>query len=105
VARWLPKVIARIHELAAAGRVSFTGKAIRELEVLDLGFDEKDVRFVLEELRSRDFSERLVSEHDGAWMYVFRPRVAQVLLYLKVVLRSSCVVVSFHEEGDDELTE
>lgn len=36
------------------------------------------------------------------WMYVFKPRVAETVLYLKLILRADCVVVSFHEEGDRE---
>jgi hypothetical protein len=31
-------------------------------------------------------------------MYVFKPSVAGVLVYLKLVLRAECVVVSFHED-------
>ena len=32
-------------------------------------------------------------------MYVFKPVVGSMLIYLKVVLRADCIVVSFHEEG------
>jgi len=35
--RWLPRVLARIHRLAAEGKVQFTEKALRELGALDLG--------------------------------------------------------------------
>lgn len=53
--RWLPKVLTRVHELAAEG-----------------------------------------------WMYVFKPRIGTELAYVKVILRSECVIVSFHEdEGGD----
>jgi hypothetical protein len=45
--RWLPRVLARIHRLAAEG-------------------------------------------------------IAQIGLYVKVVLRTDCVVISFHEEGGDD---
>jgi len=31
-------------------------------------------------------------------MYVFKPDVAEMTLYLKVVLRNGCVVISFHED-------
>jgi hypothetical protein len=40
--RWLPRVLARIHRLAAQGKVQFTQKALRELEALDLGLNEHD---------------------------------------------------------------
>ena len=36
-------------------------------------------------------------------MYVLEPKVGAVPLYVKVILRSECVVISFHaREGDDE---
>ena len=40
--RWLPVVLARIHELAVARKVRFTIKALEELAALDLGLDEDD---------------------------------------------------------------
>jgi hypothetical protein len=40
--RWLPRVLSRIHRLAAEGKVQFTEKALRELEALDLGLNEHD---------------------------------------------------------------
>ena len=33
-------------------------------------------------------------------MYVFKTEVDGVLLYLKVILRADCIVISFHEEED-----
>jgi hypothetical protein len=33
-------------------------------------------------------------------MYVFKPSVGGIVVYVKVVLRSDCVVISFHEEED-----
>jgi hypothetical protein len=38
-------------------------------------------------------------------MYVFKPTVAEMLVYVKLIVRANCLVVSFHEdEGipDDE---
>jgi hypothetical protein len=37
-------------------------------------------------------------------MYVFKPRVDEATIYLKLILREECVVVSFHEDenGNDE---
>ena len=34
----------------------------------------------------------------GEWMYVFKPALGDKLLYVKIILRSDCVVVSFHED-------
>jgi hypothetical protein len=53
---------------------------------------------VLAALNADDFAERFESEHTGEWMYVFKPSVAGTVVYLKLVLRAECVVVSFHED-------
>jgi hypothetical protein len=102
--RWLPKVLARIHELASQGRVRLTLKALRELLALDLGLDEEDACHVLAGLAAGDFVERLVSRKTGEWMYVFKPEVGGGVVYVKLILRSDCVVISFHEEepGDED---
>jgi hypothetical protein len=33
-------------------------------------------------------------------MYVFKPRLGGVVVYVKVIVRINCVVISFHEEED-----
>jgi hypothetical protein len=103
--RWLPRLLRRIHELASRGRVRLTLKAARELAALGAGLDVQDACDVLEALAAEDFAECFESEHTGEWMYVFKPSVAGTLVYLKLILRAECVVVSFHEdegEGDEE---
>jgi hypothetical protein len=43
--------------------------------------------------------------HTGEWMYVFKPWVVETLVYLKLVVRAECVVISFHDdegEADEE---
>ena len=38
-------------------------------------------------------------------MYVFKPSLAGTIVYLKLILRAECLVVSFHEdegESDEE---
>jgi hypothetical protein len=85
--------------------VRFTIKAVRELAALAAGLDEEDACEVLANLTTSDFARRLRSRKTGEWMYVFKPEVGEVVIYLKVVLRGDCVVISFHEEGnqsDDE---
>jgi hypothetical protein len=57
---------------------------------------------VLGALAADDFSERFQSEHTGEWMYVFKPAVAGTVVYLKVILRAECLVVSFHEDEGEE---
>jgi hypothetical protein len=98
--RWLPAVLARIRELAAQRKVSFTMKALRELAALDIGLDEEDAHHVLANLATSDFVERVVSKKTGEWMYVFKPKVGEVVVYVKIILRIDCVVISFHEEED-----
>lgn len=103
--RWLPKVLARIRELAAARRVRFTLKARRELALLGAGLDEEDACDTLAKLAAEDSAGRLLAEGTGEWMYLFKPLLAGARLYVKVILRSDCIVVSFHEdegEGHEE---
>lgn len=60
---------------------------------------------MLASLAARDFVERLVSKKTGEWMYVFKPPVGGVAVYVKLILRSDGVVISFHEEerpGDED---
>ena len=96
--RWLSRLLRRIHALAGRGRVRFTLKAVRELAAFGAGLDVKDACDVLAALTAGDFVERVESEHADEWMYVFKPSVAGTLVYLKLVLRAECVVVSFHED-------
>src|SRR2546422_11559559 len=62
--------------------------------------DEEDACDVLANLTTSDFVERAGSKKTGEWMYVFKPTVGEVILYVKVILRSDCVVISFHDEED-----
>jgi len=100
--RWLPRVLARIHRLAAEGKVRFTEKALRELEALDLGLNEHDGAEVVIGLTARECAGRVFSPETAEWLYVFRPPLAGSALYVKLVLRASCVVISFHRELEDE---
>ena len=102
VPRWLPGVLKRIHDLAGAGRVRLTLKALRELLELDLGLDEADACDVLLSLVARDSQGRLISAHTGEWMYIFTPHIAKMHVYLKLILRADCVMISFHEQVDDD---
>lgn len=73
-------------------------KAARELAALGAGLDMQDACDVLAALAADDFARRFKSEHTSEWMYVFKLVVAGTLVYLKLVLRAECVVVSFHED-------
>ena len=98
--RWPAAALARIRELAAQRKVRFTMKALQELAALGMGLDEEDACDVLANLAPTDLVERLVSKKTGEWMYVFKPSVGGVVIYVKVVLRADCVAISFHEEED-----
>jgi hypothetical protein len=100
--RWLPSVLRRIRDLASRRQVRFTLKAQRELA--RLGFDGEDGRDILLRLTARDAVGRLVSEGTGEWLYVFKPRLTGTLVYLKLALRTDCVIISLHEDsgGSDE---
>jgi hypothetical protein len=86
----------------AGGGVSFTHKALRELADLDLGLDEDDCCNVLKELTAPNSAGRIKSTTTGEWMYVFKPTVTGACLYLKLILRGNCIIISFHEEGDED---
>jgi hypothetical protein len=94
--KWLPDILARIRALAVARRVSLTLKA--QVELVELRLQLEDVRVTLCFLTAEDFSERLSSKLTDEWMYVFKPQVGERVLYVKVVLREECVVVSFHQD-------
>ena len=99
--RWLPKVLSRIRVLAGARKVLFTLKARRELANLDLGIDEEDACDVLANLTTDDSAGRLESAATGEWKYLFKPRLAGMVLYVKLIVRNDCVVISFHEDEGD----
>lgn len=99
MARWLSKALTRVRALAAQRKVWFTLKALRELASLGLGLDVEDACDVLADLAAEDSAGRLVSELTGEWMYVFKPRVAETRVYIKLILRNDCVIVSFHENA------
>lgn len=98
--RWLPRVLTRIRMLAAARRVLFTLKARRELAALQIGLDEEDACDVLGDLTAEDSAGRVESAKTGEWMYLFKPSLSGTLLYVKVILRDECIVISFHEDED-----
>lgn len=54
---------------------------------------------MLANLTAEDSVGRLESNATGEWMYLFKPSLAGMILYVKVILRSDCIVVSFHEDN------
>jgi len=100
---WLPSLLRRIRALSGRGQVRFTLKAIRELAALGKGMDVRDACDVLVGLTAVDFAGRLEFESTGERMYVFKPSIAGTVVYVKLILRVECLVVSFHEdEGEPD---
>lgn len=97
--RWLPRVLQRSQELVAERKVVFTLKARRELAALEFGLDQEDACDLLLSLTAEDSAGRLASEATGEWLYVFKPELAGTVLYVKLIVRSDCIVVSFHEDA------
>lgn len=65
--------------------------------------DAEDTCDVLARVGPEDLVERVRSVITGEWLYVLKPRVMGIDLYVKVLLRRDCLVISFHEdEGSDE---
>lgn len=95
--RWLHKVLAEIRGHATEHRVRFTYKAARELAFLDL--DADDACEILARLGAVDFAERLASDTTREWLYVFKPILAGLVLYVKIAIREDCVLISFHEDS------
>ena len=54
--RWLPRALARIHQLAAEGKVQLTEKAFEELRALPLGISTEDAYQMLENLTASGFA-------------------------------------------------
>ena len=94
--RRLPRALTRIRTLAAAGRVVVTEKARLELE--DLGLGSRDLLEILGAVSAADRPARLRSGPSQQWLYVLRPTMAGLRLYLKVAIRQHCVVISCHED-------
>ena len=73
-------------------------KARRELAALGFGLDEVDACDVLANLTAGDATGRLASVATGEWMYLFKPVLAGTVLYVKLIVRNDCIMVSFHED-------
>jgi len=100
---WLSRVLTRIRAFAAAGGVDFTDKASWEAQ--QVGLSRDDVVRILGALTTRDGPTRLWSGILNERLYSFRPTLPGLRLYIKVAVRTSCVVISCHEdeaEADEE---
>lgn len=90
--------VAKINRLAKEGKIRFTHKALREISRLEMDLDVDDVCSMLQEIKVKYFWEKTRSDKTGEWMYIFKPIVAGITIYLKIIMRSDCIVISFHED-------
>ena len=97
---WRGPVVQRVRQAVVDGRVRLTHKAL--VEVALLGLDRMDVLEILLGLVESDASSRFRSERGTGWMYVFHPVVGGETLYVKLKLKHGCVVISFHEDEEDQ---
>ena len=100
--KWLPEVLAQIKAFAGSNKVSFTYKALREIAELHLGLDETDVCHLLLDLKISDFKERRHSNITDEWLYIFLISVEDCQIYLKLISRNNCLIISFHEDRPNE---
>lgn len=97
---WQHRVQTRLRALADAGRVDFTAKARGEMAAA--GLHPEDILDILTSLGRGERIARMRSGHSGEWLYAFRPSVGWGPLYLKVVLRSGCTLISCHDDTHEE---
>ena len=90
----------QIRQLGEARKVLFTLKALREIANLELGLDPDDVCDVLAGRQRSDLAERIQSQVTGERMDIFKPSLEGVVVYVKVILRDDCLVLSFHEDEE-----
>jgi len=99
VTRWLMRAFRAIQDLARQGQVQFTHKAVIEIEE-ELDITEEVALEILRTITLEDFHERLASDINGEWLYVFKVQTAGYMLYIKLAIRHTCVVISFHEDRE-----
>jgi len=69
--------------------------------MLEVDLDEDDACDILSTLEQSHSAGRKLSQQTGEWMYVFKPNVGGTSIYAKLILRTECILVSFHEDEDD----
>jgi hypothetical protein len=106
VPRWLGDVLRAIHGHARTSSVRLTYKALLEMAELDPSATPEDALDLLVGLNRSGFRYRVRSAKTGDWLYVFRTAWCGERIYLKLLLRADCTIVSFHpEDSDHELEE
>ncbi len=90
--------LAVVQALVSCGKVRFTGSALRDAALI--GFDTVAIIDVVQALTKNDFYKSMTTYADHRiWQDVYHPRVADVVLYLKLTVIEDVLVVSFKEQG------
>lgn len=100
--RWVWDRVVTLRAIARARRVRFTLKALEEISDLGLGMEADDVCDVLAGLAPADFAHRVISDAGGEQLLVFKPLLLGVRMYIKLAVRTECVVISFHADPDPD---
>lgn len=104
--RWLGEVLKAVHRNARQGSVRVTYKALQEMAALEPSIAPEEARQLIEGLDRASFRHRLRSIRSGEWLYVFRATWCAEPVYIKLLLRTDCTIISFHPEAsDDEIEE
>lgn len=101
MSRSIPRLLSRVRQLAEQGCVIFTRKAYRELTTFEEPLTETDALDVVATLTEQDFIERIKSRATSEQMYVFKPRLGATVIYVKLLIRDNCIIISFHEDTED----
>lgn len=101
MSRSISRLLSRVRQLAEQGCVNLTRKAYRELATFDEPLTETDALDIVKTLTEQDFVQRIKSRATGEQMYVFKPRLGNLLIYVKLIIRDICVIISFHEDTED----
>lgn len=100
--RWLGEVLKAVHRNVRRGTVQVTLKALQEMAALEPSISPAEACQLLEGLDRASFRRRLRSIRSGEWLYVFRTAWCAERVYIKLLLRSGCTIVSFHPEASDD---
>lgn len=92
--------LARVHELAAVGKVSYAGRNV-ERDVENLGYPPEYVAQCLQTLNKCHFQECIRYGNGVPWMDVYKVRYPSPKghlddLYIKLKLDRDCVLISLN---------
>lgn len=91
--------LASVQAMVRAGNVRATRSALEGADDLDMGMDFDAICEVVCHLTMADFYKSMTAYHDESiWHDVYRPYFNGVQLYVKVIVQSGVLIVSFKEK-------